>query len=1136
METQRFSALTIPRHTQSSQVVSCSAIMSILSWTPPEHITRRLICQFLPSEEFIHHAIFLFAVHLHATVTWFLEATGCHSVGQWLGVTFSDSLPATLLKTCQTCTVGLHKVCNLWCSLFRSKTDMLEDAFLPFSLLHKKLEQYRFSGEPQSSTADDSNYDPELVNYHKQAYLDITCSRIISPARLGVGDNVTQSEVHEHMKQSEVHNEDSLSEAQGPIYNEKLMFDLVKLGVSENHWLFYSKVISEHSICPTVTTADGVRAALLQHLFSGDCLSHLGVQCIDVVRNEMWPQSMGVKLIDLVCKWADEDTISTRDLSYICNALEPMPSMTGRRLSLMRMLARQRRHLLRSLDVATLPLKDTLQNLGSSSSLETVRAMCAAHKVPTQNEKVDLVEDLMGHFTQGDCAENSSPGCSSITKEVSSSMGVDVCTQVSVLQHMKSLLSSRQLRRVLDLHGISYDEDDSKKKLKQRLTWYVRSLEKGKFKETEAKREEDEHLQKLQEIRKNWPKLVPPQLKETLIKNFQNATSSVALASFTCACCARELPVRDRQRKSHTEVDINILSGPTHHLADKEMAAPPTPFSTGPLANILLDRNGVECVNEDKFYLNLCTICLRSLQRKCLPKHALANRLHLGPIPHELSELTMVEECLIARARAKSWIVKLQETEGGTSSPVTQRGLKGHTIIYPQQPGELATVLPPPMNEMLTFICIVFVGSSTLTKDWLRTKAKPLVVRREKVYNALLWLKEHNPLYKDVNLSIDNLQSLPEEDVLPYHVENLAADGAQETLVSRYDNMAESQDSTAQNHFESVVITDVNAHTPLSQLTAAAVRHMRTKGLPYVQSRHGPKPLNEFFNVELFPMLYPVLFPYGCGGFEDGERSKPISLKEHVKYLFSLKDRHFQTHGSFLFTVFNILQRRALLLHASLKVKKNYFSRFAKEFSSVSSEGIGAILEQLERGERVVAKTIEEKRVLTLMKEVNLVTSKVPGSSAACVAMRNEIRALTLTHRMPSFYITINPADTHNPVVKFLAGAEIDIDKMLEHEIPNFWEQSLLVSSNPTVGAKFFNVYLKAFLKTVLGYSEDEVNVEGGILGTVKAHYGCVEAQGRGSLHCHMLVWIEGALNPNEIREKVMADLNWGQRLLALSS
>lgn len=80
--------------------------------------------------------------------------------------------------------------------------------------------------------------------------------------------------------------------------------------------------------------------------------------------------------------------------------------------------------------------------------------------------------------------------------------------------------------------------------------------------------------------------------------------------------------------------------------------------------------------------------------------------------------------------------------------------------------------------------------------------------------------------------------------------------------------------------------------------------------------------------------------------------------------------------------------------------------------------------------------------------------------------------------------------------------------------MPKFWEQSLLVANNPFVAAKFFNVYMKAFIKSLLGYDE---SLEGGVSGLVKGYYGCVEMQGRGTLHCHMLVWVEGGLDPNQI-------------------
>ncbi|PBK80061.1 hypothetical protein ARMGADRAFT_865396, partial [Armillaria gallica] len=165
-----------------------------------------------------------------------------------------------------------------------------------------------------------------------------------------------------------------------------------------------------------------------------------------------------------------------------------------------------------------------------------------------------------------------------------------------------------------------------------------------------------------------------------------------------------------------------------------------------------------------------------------------------------------------------------------------------------------------------------------------------------------------------------------------------------------------------------------------------------------------------------------------------------------------------------------------------------------------------------------------EKRVLTLMNEVRAVTSHVAALSSSKVGMRNKIRGLMFDQGMPSFYITINPADVFNPVVRFLAGDDIDVHNLLPSQMSGFLQQGLLVSKNPFVTMKFFEIYMKNFIKTVLGYDPDSSDLEGGALGVVRAYYGCVEAQGRGTLHCHMLIWVEGGLNPNKIKARVMKE------------
>lgn len=113
--------------------------------------------------------------------------------------------------------------------------------------------------------------------------------------------------------------------------------------------------------------------------------------------------------------------------------------------------------------------------------------------------------------------------------------------------------------------------------------------------------------------------------------------------------------------------------------------------------------------------------------------------------------------------------------------------------------------------------------------------------------------------------------------------------------------------------------SDVNGSASSNDLRAATFRHVKTKGKGYIQVARDFNPVNEFDNPFMLPMCFPTLFPYGIGGSDDPDRPNPISLKCYTKHLFSCTDSCFQLHYSFLFIVFNILQRREMLLWTCLK-------------------------------------------------------------------------------------------------------------------------------------------------------------------------------------------------------------------------
>ena len=412
--------------------------------------------------------------------------------------------------------------------------------------------------------------------------------------------------------------------------------------------------------------------------------------------------------------------------------------------------------------------------------------------------------------------------------------------------------------------------------------------------------------------------------------------------------------------------------------------------------------------------------------------------------------------------------------------------------------------------------------------QWIREHAKPLVVRANVVRRALIWLKEHNPLYAEVQLNHEVLNSIEEQGGLPYHVEYADDDKMSTACISSYTPHVRDDSPMVNTHcpeipFENVILTDFDEAATPNDMRAAALRHLQN-GKAFLMYGHSPAPEREYHNPKLFPSLYPTLFPYGEGGFDDNRRHPIISMKAQAHHFLNIADNRFRVHPSFIFSVFNVLQRREVVQRTSMRVGLSSFQSKAQVYARLQPESIQRVADQFEKGDTNFIHQ-DEKDVLQLMRDVHLVNSTVMGSGAARLKMRNEIRALIATLGAPSFFITINPADVYNPVLKLLAGDEIDIDNLLPEHVPNYHQQSILIARDPVLAARFFDIYMKAFFSAVLRVDHTHGNdITPSILGVTKGYYGIVEAQGRGSLHCHMLVWLEGGLCPTEIRERILAD------------
>ena len=111
---------------------------------------------------------------------------------------------------------------------------------------------------------------------------------------------------------------------------------------------------------------------------------------------------------------------------------------------------------------------------------------------------------------------------------------------------------------------------------------------------------------------------------------------------------------------------------------------------------------------------------------------------------------------MISVYRPKVHVIKLHNNAGPNTR---QHGLKGNCITFPQDIVQIAAKLPANPDIFVDHIKVVFLGKTKPTREMLK---QIFTVRREKVYNAVRFLRDNHDLYRNVELSDVNL---PDDDI-----------------------------------------------------------------------------------------------------------------------------------------------------------------------------------------------------------------------------------------------------------------------------------------------------------------------------------------------------------------------------------
>ena len=209
--------------------------------------------------------------------------------------------------------------------------------------------------------------------------------------------------------------------------------------------------------------------------------------------------------------------------------------------------------------------------------------------------------------------------------------------------------------------------------------------------------------------------------------------------------------------------------------------------------------------------------------------------------------------------------------------------------------------------------------------------------------------------------------------------------------------------------------------------------------------------------------------------------------------------------------------------------------KFAKTMCQLTAEQIAAAARGARPGDGIQA-IAQNKHTSSLVRDalniVQMATAHVVGTDGHRRLCRHEGFSYTVLFGPPLVFCTPNLADSKQPLLLIMQNQEVCLDgtRGQEEVLPKYRDMLLRLARDPVGQTRVFHLMMRLFFQHVLGVRPDCIEsrrgsrrpnprewcTDGmaasacapGIFGPVAAFRGEVEAQGRGSLHPHVLVWL----------------------------
>lgn len=318
---------------------------------------------------------------------------------------------------------------------------------------------------------------------------------------------------------------------------------------------------------------------------------------------------------------------------------------------------------------------------------------------------------------------------------------------------------------------------------------------------------------------------------------------------------------------------------------------------------------------------------------------------------------------------------------------------------------------------------------------------------------------------------------------------------------------------------------------PESELRAQAVRNVLTVenesyDIPHCASYDNEYPRYDSQSVRYIGtpqnpnhMLaaFPCEYPYAMGA-PDVDRPVSLSFQAHGQWALQYADHRFRHNHRYIFEVYGIMVKRQIADSSKLQIKRSNIGEVKRLFDQLTEQDFRTAADEDEKHVPNSNPAIRQ-----FYRHLSCTRTRVMGTDESRRRIRDKIHSTNVELSPNTFWITLNPRDMSDPIAQVFAGADINLDDFEQAIGPNSTARAKSVADDPFAAAKYFFTVVNAVFEHLFGIrvTEHKITRKQGVLGTVAAYIAANEEQQRGSLHTHVLIWMEHAPTAQRMEESL---------------